>query len=154
MTTDRLAPLSSPTSMPADTATSQTLSEEQVIEGFHIFLQTALAQAKAERLLDADTLASAEADLMVSGSSWLVHFSPDGVSEPRHAKDLPCVHTELLWAQDTSLVCLWHILTQGLLCHVNFHLTSSCRSCPVPLFRRIKIYHGSTIGATSSWSRR
>ena len=54
--------------MPVPTNIPQTLSEEEVIDGFHIFLQSALAQAKAEKLLDADTLASAEADLMVSGS--------------------------------------------------------------------------------------
>jgi len=46
---------------------SLPLTEQQVIDGFHSFLQTALAQARAERLLDADTLASAEADLMISG---------------------------------------------------------------------------------------
>ena len=53
--------------MPVPTSASQTLSEEEVIDGFHIFLQSSLAQAKAEKLLDVDTLASAEADLMVSG---------------------------------------------------------------------------------------
>lgn len=45
------------------------LTEDQVIDGFHSFLSSALAQAKAERLLDADTLASAEADLMICGHS-------------------------------------------------------------------------------------
>lgn len=43
------------------------LSEDQVIDGFHQFLQMALAQARAEKLLDVETLASAEADLMISG---------------------------------------------------------------------------------------
>lgn len=43
------------------------LDEQHVMNGFHAFLANALAQAKAERLLDADTLASAEADLMVAG---------------------------------------------------------------------------------------
>ena len=34
------------------------LTEEQVIMGFHLFLRFALTQAKAERLIDADTLAT------------------------------------------------------------------------------------------------
>lgn len=52
-----------------------TISEQQVIDGFHLFLQSALAQAKAEKLLDAETLASAEADLMVSGMSFMARLS-------------------------------------------------------------------------------
>ena len=67
MDSTRSSPPSSPTLMPVPTSASQTLSEEEVIDGFHIFLQSSLAQAKAEKLLDVDTLASAEADLMVSG---------------------------------------------------------------------------------------
>ena len=61
-------PSSSSATMPVPTNVPQLLSEEQVISGFHLFLQTALAQAKAERLLDVDTLSSAEADLMISGA--------------------------------------------------------------------------------------
>ena len=80
---------SSPTTipMPVPTDTSQTLSEEQVIDGFHLFLRTALAQAKAERLLDADTLASAQADLMVSGMLQAKFWS----SEPGHATSVSYV---------------------------------------------------------------
>lgn len=51
----------------ANTMTTPSLNEQNVMNGFHNFLTNALAQAKAERLLDADTLASAEADLMVAG---------------------------------------------------------------------------------------
>jgi len=73
---DQLAPPSPSTTMPVQTNMPQSLSEEQVINGFHVFLQTALAQAKAERLLDVDTLSSAEADLMISGArrSLWVHL--------------------------------------------------------------------------------
>ncbi|GJJ12587.1 hypothetical protein Clacol_006830 [Clathrus columnatus] len=54
---------------------STTLSEQQVIDGFHSFLQSALTQAKAEKLLDTETLASAEADLMVSAPALCLFFA-------------------------------------------------------------------------------
>ncbi|KAF8508090.1 hypothetical protein BU17DRAFT_77991 [Hysterangium stoloniferum] len=80
--------------MPVATGNSQILTEEHVIEGFHKFLQTALAQAKAEKLLDADTLASAEADLMVSGPALCLFFGalrsttePPSVPLPRSRSD-------------------------------------------------------------------
>jgi len=44
------------------------LNEDAVMNGFHVFLKNALAQAKLERLLDEETLSSAEADLMISGT--------------------------------------------------------------------------------------
>lgn len=47
---------------------SERLSEDSVIDGFHVFLQSALGQAKAERLLDEETLASAEADIVIAGA--------------------------------------------------------------------------------------
>ncbi|EFP74279.2 hypothetical protein PGT21_034713 [Puccinia graminis f. sp. tritici] len=43
------------------------ISEEQVIVAFHSFLQGALAQAHAERLLDTAVLSSAEADIQIAG---------------------------------------------------------------------------------------
>lgn len=43
------------------------ISEEQVIVAFHSFLQGALAQAHAERLLDESVLSSAEADIQITG---------------------------------------------------------------------------------------
>lgn len=52
------------------------LDEEYVMNGFHAFLAHALAQAKAERLLDEDTLASAEADIMVAGKSLACPSDP------------------------------------------------------------------------------
>lgn len=36
-----------------------------------MYLKKALSQAKAERLLDDDTIASAEADIMIAGTSVL-----------------------------------------------------------------------------------
>lgn len=49
-----------------------TIDEETTMNTFHSFLTLALAQAKAERLLDEETLASAEADLMVAGKVILI----------------------------------------------------------------------------------
>jgi hypothetical protein len=46
---------------------SGTLSETYIQDCFHSYLRSSLAQAKAERLLDVDVLASAEADLMITG---------------------------------------------------------------------------------------
>ncbi|KIJ52347.1 hypothetical protein M422DRAFT_202405 [Sphaerobolus stellatus SS14] len=73
---------------------TEVLSEQQVIDGFHTFLQTSLAQAKAERLLDTDTLASAEADLMISGPALCLYFGalrstsdPPTVPLPRSRSD-------------------------------------------------------------------
>ena len=53
-----------------------TLSEQQVSDGFHSFLANALAQAKAEKLLDVETLSSAEADLMICGECFPVGHVP------------------------------------------------------------------------------
>ncbi|QRV89326.1 hypothetical protein RhiJN_17344 [Ceratobasidium sp. AG-Ba] len=66
------------------------LSEQEVINGFHAFLTSALKHAKAERLLSDDLLASAEADLMICGPALCLYFaalrsntSPPGVPIPR-----------------------------------------------------------------------
>lgn len=58
-------------------ADSQVLTEEQVMNGFHAFLVSALRHAKAERLLTDELLASAEADLMICGECLLVAFLED-----------------------------------------------------------------------------
>ncbi|KAG8883367.1 hypothetical protein FRB98_003139 [Tulasnella sp. 332] len=52
-----------------------TLDEQHVMNGFHSFLANALAQAKAERLLEEEILASAEADLMVAGPALCLYFA-------------------------------------------------------------------------------
>ncbi|KAF9541598.1 hypothetical protein CPC08DRAFT_650492, partial [Agrocybe pediades] len=44
------------------------LSEQYIQDVFHSYLKLSLAQAKAERLLDDDALASAEGDLMITGT--------------------------------------------------------------------------------------
>ncbi|CAE6527031.1 unnamed protein product [Rhizoctonia solani] len=69
---------------------SQQLNEEQVMNGFHAFLVSALRHAKVERLLDDDLLASAEADLMICGPALCLYFAalrsntnPPGVPLPR-----------------------------------------------------------------------
>jgi hypothetical protein len=51
------------------------LSEEYVQDSFHTYLKLSLAQAKAERLLDADVLSSAEADLMITGPALSLYFA-------------------------------------------------------------------------------
>ena len=51
------------------TAPYGTIDDKTVMDGFHLFLGKALGQAKAEHLLDEQTLASAESDIMVAGES-------------------------------------------------------------------------------------
>jgi hypothetical protein len=45
----------------------EPLSEQYIQDCFHSYLKSSLTQAKAERLLDAELLSSAEADLMITG---------------------------------------------------------------------------------------
>ncbi|KAF8995023.1 hypothetical protein BDQ17DRAFT_1366074 [Cyathus striatus] len=70
-----------------------TLSEELIQNSFHSYLKSSLAQAKAERLLDADVLSSAEGDLMITGPALCLYFaalrsttSPPSVPLPRQTK--------------------------------------------------------------------
>lgn len=44
------------------------LSEQQVQDSFHAYLQSSLAQVKAEKLIDTEMLGSAEGDLMITGT--------------------------------------------------------------------------------------
>lgn len=55
---------------------SGTLSEVYIQDCFHSYLRSSLAQAKAERLLPVDVLASAESDLMITGAP--IDFTLDG----------------------------------------------------------------------------
>ncbi|PVG00404.1 hypothetical protein CPB86DRAFT_843815 [Serendipita vermifera] len=52
-----------------------TLPEQLVMLGFHKFLVNALSQAKLEKLIDEDTLASAEADVMICGPALCLYFA-------------------------------------------------------------------------------
>lgn len=77
---------------------SGRLTETQVVNAFHTYLKNALSQAKAERLLDDDTLASAEADIMIAGPALCLYFaairsttSPPGVPLPRDASGEPVI---------------------------------------------------------------
>ncbi|KAI0715756.1 hypothetical protein C8T65DRAFT_643046 [Cerioporus squamosus] len=70
-----------------------TLPEELVQECFHSYLKSSLTHAKVEGLLDEDTLASAEADLMITGPALCLYFAalrsttnPPSVPLPRRAK--------------------------------------------------------------------
>ncbi|KAJ7632878.1 hypothetical protein FB45DRAFT_517708 [Roridomyces roridus] len=51
------------------------LSESSVQDAFHSFLKSSLSQAKAERLLDAEVLSSAEGDLMITGPALCFYFA-------------------------------------------------------------------------------
>lgn len=55
--------------------TNGTLTVEQVIHGFHQFLQYSLSQAKFEKIIDEETLASAEADVMICGPALCLYFA-------------------------------------------------------------------------------
>ena len=50
------------------TANGVQLSESYIQDCFHSYLKSSLTQAKAEKLLDTETLSSAEGDLMVTGT--------------------------------------------------------------------------------------
>ena len=66
------------------------LSDQQVIDSFHALLQTSLAQAKAERLLDSDILSSAEADLMICGASDHSSQAKELIVDNAILQVLPC----------------------------------------------------------------
>jgi hypothetical protein len=51
-----------------ETSEEAPLDEQYVQDAFHSYLKSSLAQAKAERLLDAELLSSAEGDLMIAGT--------------------------------------------------------------------------------------
>ncbi|TRM68891.1 hypothetical protein BD626DRAFT_391154 [Schizophyllum amplum] len=81
------------------TQSNTTLSDAAVADAFHSYLKSSLAQARAEHLVDADMLASAEADqLMVTGPALCLYFAalrcttnPPSVPlpRPRDAKRAP-----------------------------------------------------------------
>ncbi|KAF9475951.1 hypothetical protein BDN70DRAFT_996034 [Pholiota conissans] len=79
-------------SRPQERLSSQ-LSEQYIQDSFHSYLKSSLTQAKAERLLDADVLASAEGDLMITGPALCLYFAalrcttnPPSVPLPRSSK--------------------------------------------------------------------
>ncbi|KAF8869883.1 hypothetical protein CPB84DRAFT_1803308 [Gymnopilus junonius] len=80
--------------MPASqNGSSSQLSEKYIQDSFHSYLKSSLTQAKAERLLDADVLASAEGDLMITGPALCLYFAalrcttnPPSVPLPRLSK--------------------------------------------------------------------
>ncbi|KAF8873596.1 hypothetical protein CPB84DRAFT_1753215 [Gymnopilus junonius] len=80
--------------MPASQNNSSSqLSEKYIQDSFHSYLKSSLTQAKAERLLDADVLASAEGDLMITGPALCLYFAalrcttnPPSVPLPRLSK--------------------------------------------------------------------
>ncbi|KAG9010970.1 hypothetical protein FRB95_004417 [Tulasnella sp. JGI-2019a] len=61
--------------MSAPNPQQPALDEQNVMNGFHSFLSNALAQAKAERLLEEEILASAESDIMVAGPALCLYFA-------------------------------------------------------------------------------
>ncbi|KAJ7156949.1 hypothetical protein C8R43DRAFT_410043 [Mycena crocata] len=78
----------------APAARDNQLSESYIQDSFHSYLKSSLTQAKAERLLDADILSSAEGDLMITGPALCLYFAalrcttnPPSVPLPRHTKN-------------------------------------------------------------------
>ncbi|KAF8330222.1 hypothetical protein F5887DRAFT_1181289 [Amanita rubescens] len=78
--------------------TSSLLNEQTIQDSFHSYLRSSLAQAKAERLLDADVLSSAQADLMITGPALCLYFAalrsttnPPSVPLPRSSKGTPAM---------------------------------------------------------------
>ncbi|KIM29651.1 hypothetical protein M408DRAFT_22540 [Serendipita vermifera MAFF 305830] len=51
------------------------ISEEIAIKAFHVFTVKSLSQAKLEGLIEEDTLASAEADVMITGPALCFYFA-------------------------------------------------------------------------------
>jgi hypothetical protein len=51
------------------------LDEQFVQEAFHSYLKSSLAQAKTKGIIDADLLSSAEADIMIAGTSAHILFT-------------------------------------------------------------------------------
>ncbi|KAH7903680.1 hypothetical protein BJ138DRAFT_1131268 [Hygrophoropsis aurantiaca] len=81
---------------------SQHLSEEYIQDSFHSYLKSSLTQAKVEKLLDPDVLASAEADLMITGPALCLYFAalrsttnPPSVPLPRRSKSAASPPLEL-----------------------------------------------------------
>jgi hypothetical protein len=75
---------------------SSKLDEEYVQNSFHTYLKSSLTQAKVERLIEDQVLASAEADLMISGPALCLYFAalrcttnPPSVPLPRSTKSAP-----------------------------------------------------------------
>ncbi|KAF8881318.1 hypothetical protein BD779DRAFT_1445586 [Infundibulicybe gibba] len=82
--------------MSTPTNNDARLSEQLIQDSFHSYLKSSLAQAKAERLLDADVLSSAEGDLMITGPALCLYFAalrcttnPPSVPLPRLSKNAP-----------------------------------------------------------------
>ncbi|KZT36665.1 hypothetical protein SISSUDRAFT_1024001 [Sistotremastrum suecicum HHB10207 ss-3] len=82
--------------MPTHGHNAFELSEQQVQDSFHAYLQSSLAQVKAEKLIDAEMLGSAESDLMITGPALCLYFAalrsvtyPPSVPLPRTSKSLP-----------------------------------------------------------------
>ncbi|KAK7682546.1 hypothetical protein QCA50_014346 [Cerrena zonata] len=76
------------------TANGVQLSESYIQDCFHSYLKSSLTQAKAERLLDTETLSSAEGDLMITGPALCLYFAalrsttnPPSVPLPRLNKN-------------------------------------------------------------------
>lgn len=74
----------------------EKLSETDVQDSFHSYLKSSLTQAKIEHLLEPEILASAEADLMITGPALCLYFAalrsttiPPSVPLPRGSKSAP-----------------------------------------------------------------
>ncbi|KAN0130527.1 hypothetical protein V8E53_011613 [Lactarius tabidus] len=101
-----------------ETSEEAPLDEQYVQDAFHSYLESSLAQAKAERLLDAELLSSAEGDLMIAVCRATPHDKPSlCTAPPTHSryrlKDLPTtnalplqlrIHLHPLYAYPPSML--------------------------------------------------
>ncbi|GAA6058236.1 hypothetical protein JCM3770_007428 [Rhodotorula araucariae] len=62
----------------AHSVTTGPLSEEQVVQAFHVLLRDALAQAHADALLDDDELQAADVEVQVAGPALALFFAALG----------------------------------------------------------------------------
>ena len=90
--------------------TVERLSEVEVSNAFHGYLKSSLTQAKTERLLDAELLSSAEADLMITGACRAIHPSSSSIKSQNaklsSTQGLHCVYISLLYdARQSLLLC-------------------------------------------------
>ncbi|KAG6897064.1 hypothetical protein C0993_007807 [Termitomyces sp. T159_Od127] len=94
---------------------SDVLSEQYLQECFHNYLVSSLTWARAERLLDADILSSAESDLMTKGPALCMYFAalrsttnPPSVSLRSEESGLPIdLSLDNCPPAFTGILCVW-----------------------------------------------
>ena len=104
----------------ADGPSTSQLSEKYVQDSFHSYLKSSLAQAKAERLLDADLLASAEGDLMITGAQIMIRRRSTEALNHSRARFMPllcciAIHNGATFRTTSSIIQIPFITAYGTL---------------------------------------